>query len=40
MVVHEGKTRRQDLERALDLIGRIPVVGTILHGSRELASTD
>jgi Mrp family chromosome partitioning ATPase len=35
LVVHEGRTRRQDVERALDLIGRVPVIGTVLHGSRE-----
>jgi Mrp family chromosome partitioning ATPase len=35
LVVHEGHTRRAEVERALDLLRKVPVVGTVLNGSRE-----
>jgi Mrp family chromosome partitioning ATPase len=35
LVVHEGHTRRAEVERALDLMRKVPVVGTVLNGSRE-----
>jgi non-specific protein-tyrosine kinase len=33
LVVTEGKTRREDVERVLELIGRECIVGTVLNGS-------
>jgi len=38
LVIHEGRTRREDVERSLDLMRKIPVIGTVLNGSRELAA--
>lgn len=39
LVVHEGRTRREDVERSLDLMRKIPVIGTVLNGSREMTAT-
>jgi non-specific protein-tyrosine kinase len=33
LVVTEGKTRREDVERVIELIGRERIVGTVLNGS-------
>jgi len=35
LVVCEGRTRREDVLRCMELIGRTPLVGTVLNGSRE-----
>lgn len=35
VVVAEGQTRRQELTRALRLLEDLPIVGTVLNGSRE-----
>jgi protein-tyrosine kinase len=32
-VVTEGKTRREDVERVMELVGRARIVGTVLNGS-------
>lgn len=34
LVVSEGKTRREDITRTLQLLGDTPIVGTVLNGSR------
>lgn len=38
LVIGEGKTRRDDVTRALDLLGDLPFVGTVLNGSRDKAA--
>jgi Mrp family chromosome partitioning ATPase len=38
LVVTEGRTRREDVTRTLDLLRDTPIVGTVLNGSREQAS--
>jgi protein-tyrosine kinase len=35
MVVHEGRTRREDLTRSIELLRQLPLVGTVLNASRE-----
>lgn len=40
LVVHEGRTPRAHVERALALLSRTPVVGTVLNASRELTVDD
>jgi Mrp family chromosome partitioning ATPase len=35
LVACEGRTRREDVLRCMELIGRTPLVGTVLNGSRE-----
>lgn len=35
MVVGERRTRRSDVTRALSLLTQLPIVGTVLNGSRE-----
>jgi protein-tyrosine kinase len=37
VVVAEGQTRRQELTRAMRLLQDLPIVGTVLNGSREPA---
>ncbi len=34
-VITEGRTRREDVERVFDLLGRKRIVGTVLNGSRD-----
>jgi Mrp family chromosome partitioning ATPase len=36
VVITEGRTRREDVTRTLQLLGQTPVVGTLLNGSREV----
>lgn len=38
LVVCEGRTRREDVQRCLELLRDIPIVGTVLNGSREPAA--
>lgn len=38
MVVGEGRTQRDDLERSMELLRDLTLVGTVLNGSREPAS--
>jgi Mrp family chromosome partitioning ATPase len=38
LVVHEGRTRREDVQRCLELLRDTPIVGTVLNGSREPAA--
>lgn len=38
-VVAEGKTARQGLTRSLLLLDRLPIIGTVLNGSRESLDT-
>jgi hypothetical protein len=38
-VVAEGKTERQGLTRSLLLLDRLPIIGTVLNGSREPLAT-
>jgi protein-tyrosine kinase len=35
VVVGEGKTRRDDLLRTIELLREVPIVGTVLNGTRE-----
>lgn len=35
LVIGEGKTRREDVTRTLELLRDLPFVGTVLNGSRE-----
>jgi Mrp family chromosome partitioning ATPase len=35
VVVAEGRTRREDLTRTLELLREVPIVGTVLNASRE-----
>jgi Mrp family chromosome partitioning ATPase len=35
VVVAEGKTRRDDLLRTLELLRDVPIIGTVLNGTRE-----
>lgn len=35
LVVHEGRTRRADVTRSIQLLRDLPIVGTVLNGSRE-----
>jgi protein-tyrosine kinase len=39
IVVGEGRTRRDDLLRTIDLLRDVPIVGTVLNGSREPVDT-
>lgn len=34
LVISEGRTRREDVSRSLQLLGEVPVVGTLLNASR------
>jgi Mrp family chromosome partitioning ATPase len=38
LVACEGRTRREDIARCLDLMRNTPVIGTVLNGSRESAT--
>lgn len=35
VVVGEGRTRRDDLLRTIELLGDVPIIGTVLNGARE-----
>ena len=35
IVVSEGRTRRDDLQRTIDLLRDVPIIGTVLNGTRE-----
>ena len=35
VVVGEGRTRRDDLLRTIELLGDVPIIGTVLNGTRE-----
>ncbi len=35
LVVTEGRTRREDISRTLELLGNTRVIGTVLNGSTE-----
>jgi Mrp family chromosome partitioning ATPase len=35
IVVAEGKTRRDDVVRVVELLNDVPIIGTVLNGSRE-----
>jgi Mrp family chromosome partitioning ATPase len=37
VVVSEGRTRRDDLRRAVELLRDVPIIGTVLNGTREPA---
>lgn len=39
LVVSEGKTRRDDVTRSIGLLRDLPIVGTVLNGSREPLNT-
>jgi Mrp family chromosome partitioning ATPase len=39
IVVGEGRTRRDDLLRTIELLRDVPIVGTVLNGSRERVDT-
>jgi len=39
LVVHEGRTRREDVTRSLSLLQELPIVGTALNASREPSGT-
>lgn len=39
IVISEGKTRRDDVARTIQLLGNVPVVGTLLNGSRGRPTT-
>jgi protein-tyrosine kinase len=36
VVVSEGKTRRDDLVRTMELLRDVPIIGTVLNGTREV----
>jgi protein-tyrosine kinase len=36
VVVGEGKTRRDDLVRTMELLRDVPIIGTVLNGTREV----
>jgi Mrp family chromosome partitioning ATPase len=38
LVVGEGRTRREDVTRTIELLHDIPIVGTVLNASRERAT--
>jgi len=40
MVVGDGRTRREDLTRCLDLLRDTPILGTVLNGSRRERSAE
>jgi len=35
IVIGEGRTRRDDLVRTVQLLADVPIIGTVLNGSRE-----
>src|SRR5215469_12461761 len=39
IVVAEGRTRRDDLLRTIEVLGEVPIVGTVLNGTREPVDT-
>jgi protein-tyrosine kinase len=39
IVVAEGRTRRDDLLRTMDLLRDVPIIGTVLNGTREPVNT-
>jgi protein-tyrosine kinase len=39
VVVGDGKTQRSDLTRTLELLRDLPIIGTVLNGSREAVDT-
>lgn len=39
VVVNEGRTRRDDLLRTIELLRDVPIVGTVLNGTREPVDT-
>jgi Mrp family chromosome partitioning ATPase len=39
VVVGEGRTRRDDLLRTLELLRDVPIIGTVLNGTREPVDT-
>jgi protein-tyrosine kinase len=39
IVVGEGRTRRDDLLRTIELLHDVPIIGTVLNGSREPVDT-
>jgi protein-tyrosine kinase len=39
VVVGEGRTRRDDLLRTLELLRDVPNIGTVLNGTREPIDT-
>ena len=39
VVVGEGRTRREDLVRTIELLHEVPIVGTVLNGTREAVDT-
>ena len=39
IVVGEGRTLRRDLVRMIELLRDVPVVGTVLNRTREVADT-
>jgi protein-tyrosine kinase len=39
VVVGDGKTQRSDLTRTLELLQDLPIIGTVLNGSRERVDT-
>jgi Mrp family chromosome partitioning ATPase len=38
MVIAEGATRREDLLRAMELLRKVPIVGTVLNRATSVAS--
>jgi protein-tyrosine kinase len=40
MVIGEGRTRREDLLRCLELLRDTPILGTVLNGSRRERSAE
>jgi protein-tyrosine kinase len=39
VVVAEGRTRREDLLRTMELLRDVPIIGTVLNGTRERVGT-
>jgi protein-tyrosine kinase len=39
VVVAEGRTRREDLLRTMELLRDVPIIGTVLNGTRERVDT-
>jgi protein-tyrosine kinase len=39
VVIGEGRTRRDDLLRTIELLGDVPIIGTVLNGTREPVDT-